>query len=94
VDDDTVEFYKLVACLDLEKLDDELVSRYIRCMRQQFQGNLNFFDPSYVCKGHQSALDLEKTLSRRPFGLVGGSNGGDNCPNPSPLTRVAAPPPM
>lgn len=70
-----------------------LVFRYIGDMRQQFQDVLNFFDPLNVSKAHQRALYFETTFSRRPLGLVGGANRGSNCPNPTPPSRGAVPPP-
>jgi hypothetical protein len=93
MDDYTVEFYRLAARVDLVELDDQLVSRYIEHMRQQFQDVFNFFDPSNVSKAHQRALHLEKTVSRRPLGVVGENIGGSNCPNPTPPVRNVVPPP-
>ena len=45
IDEYTREFYQLVARVDLADLEDQLVSRYIGGMRQQFQDTLNLFDP-------------------------------------------------
>jgi len=92
--DDTMKFYKLVARVGLAKLNNQLISRYIGGMRQQFHGALNFFDPLNVSNAYKRALHLENTLSRRPLGLVGGSNGGNNRPNPTPPIHGAVPPSM
>lgn len=43
VEDYTTEFYQLVARNDLAEAEDQLVSRYIGGLRQQFQDALNFF---------------------------------------------------
>jgi hypothetical protein len=89
VDDYTTEFYKLVACVDLAESDDQLVSRYIGGMRQQFLDSSNFFDPLNVSEAHQGALHLENTLSRKPLGLIGGGgSGGSNDLIPHPLHVV------
>ena len=65
IDEYTREFYQLVARVDLTDSEDQLVSRYIGGMRQQFQDTLNLFDPISVPKTHQRALHLEKTINRR-----------------------------
>ena len=48
IDEYTREFYQLVARVDLADSEDQLVSRYIGGMRQQFQDTLNLFDPISV----------------------------------------------
>jgi len=73
VDDYIAKFYNLVAHVDLG------------VMRQQFQDALNFLDPINVSEAHQLALHLEKTLSRRSLGIVGGSIGDNSSPNPTTL---------
>ena len=48
----TREFYQLIARVDLADSKDQLVSRYIRGIRQQFQDTLNLFDPISISKAH------------------------------------------
>lgn len=43
VDTFTIDFYILVANVDLAESDDQLVSRYIGVMRQNFQDSLNLY---------------------------------------------------
>lgn len=92
IDDYTAKFYRLVASIDLVESDDQLVSRHIRRMRQQFHDVLNFFDPINVSEAHQRALHLEKTMSRRPLGVVGESIRGSNCQIPHPMHTMLFPP--
>ncbi len=79
MDDYIAKFYNLVAHVDLG------------VMRQQFQDALNFFDPINEFEAQQRALYLEKTLSSRPLGIVGGSIGGNSRPNPTPPVRNVVP---
>ncbi|KAH7864339.1 hypothetical protein Vadar_028512 [Vaccinium darrowii] len=76
--EETLDFKELVARNDLAEAEDQLVSRYIGGLRQQFQDALNFFDPISVSEAHQKALNLEKQLNRRSGSAVifQGSNGG------------------
>ena len=74
IDEYTREFYQLVTRVDLADSEDQLVSRYIGGMRQQFQDTLNLFDPISVSKTHQRALHLEKTMNRRT-NMVSNSSG-------------------
>ena len=48
----TREFYQLIARVDLADSKNQLVSRYIRGIRQQFQDTLNLFDPISISKAH------------------------------------------
>jgi hypothetical protein len=52
VDEYTTKFYRLVARVDVAESCDQLVSRYIGGMRQQFQDSLNFFDHVNVSEVH------------------------------------------
>ena len=52
IDEYTRVFYQLVARVDLADSEDQLVSRYIGGMRQQFQDTLNLFDPISISKAH------------------------------------------
>ena len=52
IDEYTLEFYQLVARVDLADSEDQLASRYIGGMRQQFQDTLNLFDPISISKAH------------------------------------------
>ena len=74
IDEYTREFHQLVTRVDLANSEDQLVSRYIGGMRQQFQDTLNLFDPIYVFEAHQRALHLEKTMNRRT-NMVSNSSG-------------------
>ena len=74
IDEYTREFYQLVARVDLADSEDQLVSRYIGGMRQQFQDTLNLFDPISVFEAHQRTLHLEKTMNRRT-NMVSNSSG-------------------
>lgn len=55
----TTKFCWLAAHVDLA---DQLVSRYIEGMKQQFQDSLNFFYNVNVSEAYQRALHLEKTV--------------------------------
>ena len=78
IDEYTREFYQLVARVDLANSEDQLVSRYIGGMRQQFQDTLNLFDPISVSEAHQRALNLEKMMNRRT-NMVS-NNSGNRLP--------------
>ena len=52
IDEYTREFYQLVARVDFADSEDQLVSRYIGSMRQQFQDTLNLFDPISVSEAY------------------------------------------
>jgi hypothetical protein len=79
VDEYTEEFHKLLARVDLSKLDEQLVSRYIGGLRTQIQDTINLFDPVNISSAHQRALLVEKTLARGSMGVFGcGGVGGYN----------------
>jgi hypothetical protein len=66
VDDYTTEFHQLVARNDLAETDEQLVSRYVGGLREQFQFTLNMFELFSVSDAYQKALQIEKQASRRP----------------------------
>jgi hypothetical protein len=71
VDEYTKEFYKYLTRVDLAETDDQLVSRYIRGLRQNIQDPLNLFDPVNVSAAHQRVLLLEKMAVRGSTGFFG-----------------------
>ena len=87
IDEYTREFYQLVARVDLADSEDQLVSRYIGGMRQQFQDTLNLFDPISVSEAHQRALHLEKTMNRRT-NMVSNSSGNRLPPVAPPYGAI------
>ena len=60
VDGYTEEFYKLLACVDLAELDEQLVSWYIGGLRPQIQDTMKLFDPEDISAAYQRALLIEK----------------------------------
>lgn len=70
MDNYTTKFYQLVACADLVELEDQLVSRYIGRMREQFNDSLNFFDFINVSKSQSTSVTLEKGLSQESVGCT------------------------
>lgn len=70
VDDYNAEFYQLKARTDLAETEDQLVSRYIGGLREEFKDALNFFDPVTVSEAHQKALELERQFRRRIVGPI------------------------
>jgi hypothetical protein len=82
VDEYTEEFYKYLTRVELAERDNQLVSRYIRGLRQNIQDLLNLFDPVNVSAAHQRALLLEKTTARGSTGFFGlGTGGSTTCYN-------------
>ncbi|KAI9165828.1 hypothetical protein LWI28_021216 [Acer negundo] len=97
VDEYTTEFYQLLVRNDIQETQDQLVSRYCGGLRTQILDMINLFDPVTVTEAHQRALQLEKSLSRKPstrtFSNFGGgpnsrsgmtngnSSGGTNVDN-------------
>jgi hypothetical protein len=86
VDEYTEEFYKYLTHVDLAKTDDQLVSQYIRGLRQQIQDSLNLFDLVYVSEAHQRALLLEKTTARGSMGFFRHGIGGGTTWSSGPFT--------
>ncbi|KAF7134234.1 hypothetical protein RHSIM_Rhsim08G0120100 [Rhododendron simsii] len=74
VDDYTTEFHQLVARNDVAETDEQLVTRHVGGLREQFQFTLNMFDLYSVSEAHQRALQLEKQANRwppsTPWGVV------------------------
>ncbi|KAH7841688.1 hypothetical protein Vadar_033089 [Vaccinium darrowii] len=68
VDDDTEEFYQLVARNDLAESTEQQTARYVGGLRQQIQDELMMYDLCSVSDAHQRALVLEKRFNRRPAG--------------------------
>ena len=60
MDDYTTEFYQLIARNEIQEMEDQLVSRYIRGLKLQIQDTVNMFDPVNVSAAHQRALMVEK----------------------------------
>ncbi|XP_031387148.1 uncharacterized protein LOC116200441 [Punica granatum] len=72
VDDYTNEFYQLVARNELQETEDQLVARYIGCLRVQLQDTVNLFNPINMSSAHQRALIIEKQQKRASSGAVDG----------------------
>ena len=70
VDDYTTEFHQLVARNDLAETDEQLVSRYVGGLREQFQFTLNMFELFSVSDAYQKALQIEKQAIRRPSSIL------------------------
>nr|GEV80274.1 reverse transcriptase domain-containing protein [Tanacetum cinerariifolium] len=64
VEDYTTEFYQLIARNDIQKREDQLVSRYIRGLRVQIMDSVNMFDPMTLSDAFQRALAFEKQNRR------------------------------
>ena len=60
MDDYTTEFYQFIPINEIQKMEDQLVSRYIRGLKLQIQDTVNMFDPMNVSTAHQRALMVEK----------------------------------
>ncbi|KAH7848324.1 hypothetical protein Vadar_001257 [Vaccinium darrowii] len=60
VDDYTTEFHQLVARNDLAETEEQLVSRYVGGLLEQFQFTLNMFELFSVSDAYQKALQIEK----------------------------------
>ncbi|KAF7149502.1 hypothetical protein RHSIM_Rhsim02G0160700 [Rhododendron simsii] len=91
VDDYTQEFYQLLARNDLSESQDQLVSRYIGVMREQFQDALNFYDPVSVSEAHQKALTLEKQAGRKSGFQSGNITGSRPIPLVNNQTTIGKP---
>ncbi|KAF7137217.1 hypothetical protein RHSIM_Rhsim07G0165900 [Rhododendron simsii] len=91
VDDYTQEFYQLLARNDLSESQDQLVSRYIGGMREQFQDALNFYDPVSVSEAHQKALTLEKQAGRKSGFQFGNITGSRPIPLVNNQTTIGKP---
>jgi hypothetical protein len=86
VDEYTKEFYKYLTHVELAKTDNQLVSRYIRGLRQQIQDSLNLFDLIHMSAAHQRALLLEKMAARGSTGFFGHGTCGSMTRSNSPFT--------
>nr|GEU61740.1 putative reverse transcriptase domain-containing protein [Tanacetum cinerariifolium] len=64
VEDYTTEFYQLIARNDIQKREDQLVSRYIGGLRVQIMDSVNMFDPMTLFDAFQRALAFEKQNQR------------------------------
>ena len=53
VDDYTTEFYQFIPIKKIQKMEDQLVSRYIGGLKLQIQDIVNMFDPVNVFAAHQ-----------------------------------------
>ncbi|GKC44456.1 reverse transcriptase domain-containing protein [Tanacetum coccineum] len=82
VEDYTIEFYQLIARNDIQKTDDQLVSRYIGGLRVQIMDSVNMFDPVTISDAYQRALAFEKHIrwvrsSSSPT-ITGGGSSSSN----------------
>lgn len=74
IDAYTDEFYQLLARIDLNESDEQLISRYIGGLRVPFQDILNML-PVSISGAHQHAVAYESQSTRRaplPFAAVPG----------------------
>ena len=62
MDDYTTEFYQFIPLTEIQKMEDQLVSRYIGGLKLQIQETVNMFDPVNVFAAHQWTLMVEKQL--------------------------------
>ena len=53
MDDYTTEFYQFIPIKKIQKMEDQLVSRYIGGLKLQIQDIVNMFDPVNVFAAHQ-----------------------------------------
>ena len=53
VDDYTTEFYQFIPIKKIQKMEDQLVSRYTGGLKLQIQDIVNMFDPVNVFAAHQ-----------------------------------------
>ena len=60
MDDYTTDFYQLIARNEIQEMEDQLVSRYIRGLKLQIQDTVNMFDPVNMSAAHQRALMVKK----------------------------------
>ena len=60
MDDYTTEFYQLIIINEIQEMEDQLVSRYIRGLKLQIQDTVNMFDPVNMSAAHQRALMVKK----------------------------------
>ena len=60
MDNYTTEFYQLIARNEIQEMEDQLVSRYIGCLKLQIQDTVNMFDPVNMFAAHQRALMVIK----------------------------------
>ena len=78
VDDYTTEFYQFIPLTEIQKMEDQLVSRYIGGLKLQIQDTVNMFDPVNVFTAHQRALMVEKQLQRAVDIINIGSDAGNS----------------
>jgi hypothetical protein len=89
----TEVFYKLLAHVDLAKLDEQLVFQYIGGLWPQIQDTMNLFDPEDILAAYQRALLIEKMSVRGSLGTFGrGGIGNFNCSRGSFANRGFTPP--
>ena len=60
MDDYTTDFYQLIARNEIQEMEDQLVSRYIRGLKLQIQDTVNMFDPVNMSVAHQRTLMVKK----------------------------------
>ncbi|GJX21482.1 reverse transcriptase domain-containing protein [Tanacetum coccineum] len=64
VEDYATEFYQLITRNDIQKTDNQLVSRYIGGLRVQIMDSVNMFDLVTLSDAYQRALAFEKQSRR------------------------------
>ncbi|KAH7860056.1 hypothetical protein Vadar_008643 [Vaccinium darrowii] len=92
VDDYTTEFHQLVARNDLAETEEQLVSRYVGGLREQFQFTLNMLELFPVSDAYQKALQIEKQASRRPSSTPWSTTARPTVGNTSAKQIASLPP--
>lgn len=72
---------------DLAETDEQLVSRYVGGLCEQFQFTLNMFKLYSVANAHQRALQLEKQANHRPTATPWGVVARPTA-NPAPVKPI------
>ncbi|KAH7848044.1 hypothetical protein Vadar_033175 [Vaccinium darrowii] len=92
VDDYTTELHQLVARNDLAETEEQLVSRYVGGLREQFQFTLNMFELFSVSDAYQKALQIEKQAIRRPSSTPWSATARPTVGNTSTKPIASLPP--
>ncbi|KAH7834434.1 hypothetical protein Vadar_015960 [Vaccinium darrowii] len=89
---DKIKFHQLVARNDLLETEEQLVSRYVGGLREQFQFTLNMFELFFVSDAYQKVLQIEKQASRRPSSTSWSATARPTVGNTSTKPIASLPP--
>ncbi|KAH7861583.1 hypothetical protein Vadar_028025 [Vaccinium darrowii] len=92
VDDYTTEFHQLVARNDLAETEEQLVSRSVGGLREQFQFTLNMFELFSISDAYQKALQIEKQAICRPSSTPWSATAQPTVGNTSTKPIASLPP--